>query len=77
MKGLVLVAPSAFSTDALPTVDLPMAIILPACDADVPTLDGQRYDELARFAPTLSCRRQPRSTASRSGSAPCTRLPAT
>lgn len=52
VQGLILVAPSVFSTDALPTVDLPIAIVLPACDADAFTLDGHLYYESARFAPT-------------------------
>jgi len=51
VQGLILMAPSVFSPDTLPAVDLPMAVILPACDSDVILLDGQRYFESARFDP--------------------------
>ena len=51
VQGLILMAPSVFSTDVLPTADLPMAVILPACDTDVINLDGQRYYESARLDP--------------------------
>jgi len=51
VQGLIMVAPSVFSTDALPTVDLPMALILPTCDSDVIGVDGQLYYESARFEP--------------------------
>ena len=54
VQGLILIAPSVFSTDALPTANLPMAVILPACDTDVILLDGQRYYESARFDPLHS-----------------------
>jgi hypothetical protein len=52
VQGLILVAPSVFTTDALPTVDLPVGVILPACDADATLLEGQLYYESARFDPT-------------------------
>jgi len=51
VQGLILLAPSVFSSDALPTVDLPMAVILPTCDSDVVNLNGQLYYESARFDP--------------------------
>ncbi len=51
VQGLILMAPSVYSTEVLPTDDLPIAIILPACDTDVIHLDGQRYYESARFDP--------------------------
>lgn len=51
VQGLILMAPSVYSTDVLPTADLPMAVILPACDSDVINLDGQRYYESARLDP--------------------------
>ena len=51
VQGVILMAPSVFSTDVLPTVDLPLAVILPACDSDVILLDGQRFYESARFDP--------------------------
>ena len=51
VQGLILMAPPVFSPEVLPAVDLPMAVILPACDSDVILLDGQRYYESARFDP--------------------------
>jgi hypothetical protein len=51
VQGLILLAPSVFSSDALPSVDLPMAVILPTCDSDVVNLNGQLYYESARFDP--------------------------
>lgn len=52
VQGLILMAPSVFSSEALPAVNLPMAVILPTCDDDVVNLDGQLYYESARFDPT-------------------------
>lgn len=52
VKGLILMAPPVFSTEALPTIDLPVTIILPTCDSDVINLDGQLYYESARFDPS-------------------------
>ena len=49
VQGLLLVAPPAIFTEALPTADLPIALILPTCDGDVRTLDGQKFYESARF----------------------------
>ena len=51
VQGLILMAPPVFSPEVLPAVDLPLAVILPACDSDVILLDGQRYYESARFDP--------------------------
>ena len=51
VQGLILMAPPVFSTEVLPAVDLPMAVILPSCDSDVILLDGQRFYESARFDP--------------------------
>jgi hypothetical protein len=48
--GLLLVAPSAVTVDA-PGSTVPTAVILPACDGDVASLDGQRYFEAQRLNP--------------------------
>jgi hypothetical protein len=50
VQGLILVAPSMISLDALPAADLATATILPACDQDVVDLAGQNYYESARLA---------------------------
>lgn len=49
VQGLILLAPPIVATDTLPVVDLPIALILPACDGDVFTMDGQKAYEAARF----------------------------
>jgi hypothetical protein len=51
VQGLLLIAPPVVFLDALPVVDLPTALILPTCDADVIGLDGQKFYESARFDP--------------------------
>jgi len=50
VAGLIFVAPPVLSIDTLPTVDLPFTVILPACDGDVNTLNGQLLYESARLA---------------------------
>jgi len=49
VDGLLLVAPPKIFVDALPMVDVPFSVILPACDTDVAGLDGQGFYESARF----------------------------
>lgn len=51
VQGLVLLAPPVISTEVLPAVDVPTALILPACDWDVILLAGQLLYESARFDP--------------------------
>jgi hypothetical protein len=48
-QGMVLLAPPIISTEVLPAVDVPTALILPACDWDVSLLAGQSLYESARF----------------------------
>ncbi len=49
VAGLIFVAPSLLTLDAIPTADVPFSVILPACDGDVTTLSGQGFYESARF----------------------------
>jgi hypothetical protein len=51
VQGLIQVAPSVVFADSLPVADMAIATILPACDQDLITLDGQRYYESARLDP--------------------------
>ncbi|HET6446765.1 MAG TPA: hypothetical protein VFI27_19530 [candidate division Zixibacteria bacterium] len=51
VQGLIHVAAPAAFIDSLPAVDLPTALILPACDWDVLALTGQQFYESARFDP--------------------------
>jgi hypothetical protein len=51
VQGMMLLAPAIFTTDALPAVDLPTALVLPTCDADVQNQGGQELYESARFDP--------------------------
>lgn len=48
VRGLVLLAPTAFARLAAPQAD--MVVVLPACDGDVSDLQGQQYLEVARDA---------------------------
>ena len=48
VAGLLLVAP-AFNNEGSTGSDVPLAVILPACDGDVMGLDGQHYYEAVRF----------------------------
>ncbi len=48
VRGLLQVAPSVSLVAPEPVPDLPLATILPSCDADVMGLEGQRYFEAAR-----------------------------
>ena len=49
--GLLLIAPAAASFYAPAESRMPMAILLPACDADVKEQEGQHFFEGARQAP--------------------------
>lgn len=49
VDGILFVASPKIFTDALPMVDVPFSIILPACDTDVLGLDGQGFYESARL----------------------------
>jgi hypothetical protein len=51
VQGLIMVAPAVTFADSLPTADVATAILLPACDQDLPNLDGQQYYEAARLDP--------------------------
>jgi dienelactone hydrolase/uncharacterized lipoprotein YbaY len=52
IQGLVLIAPPVSSgLDVAPSIDLPLALILPECDGDVAMLDGQHHIEVARLDP--------------------------
>ena len=51
VQGLIMLAPPIITTDVLPAVDLPTALILPACDWDVDLLAGQLLYESARLDP--------------------------
>ena len=48
IKGLVLIAPTAFGQNPVPGV--PVAVLLPYCDGDVSDLQGQAYVDAARDA---------------------------
>lgn len=48
VAGLLLVAP-ALNNEGSTGSDVPLAVILPACDGDVMGLDGQHYYEAVRF----------------------------
>ena len=48
VTGLLLVAP-ALNNDGSDGSDVPLAVVLPACDGDVMGLDGQHYYEAVRF----------------------------
>jgi dienelactone hydrolase len=48
VAGLLLVAP-ALNNEGSDGSDVPLAVILPACDGDVMGLDGQHYYEAVRF----------------------------
>jgi len=50
VRGLLLIAPAVVFVAPIPS-QVPMAAILPACDADVITQDGQYYYEAARLEP--------------------------
>jgi hypothetical protein len=49
VDALLFVAPPNLFAEALPMVDLPFFVVMPACDTDVVGLDGQGYYESARF----------------------------
>lgn len=49
VEGILLIAPPKLFLDALPMVDLPFSVIMPACDTDAVGLDGQGFYESARF----------------------------
>ncbi|MBP1467857.1 YbaY family lipoprotein [Candidatus Chloroploca sp. M-50] len=58
VRGLLLLAPMIETPlfqpvpfTAAPTLDLPLAVVLPSCDGDVGNLDGQHYVEAARIDP--------------------------
>ncbi|MFV9506146.1 MAG: chlorophyllase/cutinase-like alpha/beta fold protein [Oscillochloridaceae bacterium umkhey_bin13] len=52
IQSLLLIAPAADrALSFAPVPDLPMAVILPECDGDVASLDGQHYLEMARLDP--------------------------
>lgn len=46
VRGLVLVAPTAFATQ--PVIGIPTAVLLPTCDGDVSDLQGQTYLDRGR-----------------------------
>ncbi len=48
VRGVLLVAP-AHNTQGTTGTDVPLAVILPACDGDVIGLDGQQFYEAVRF----------------------------
>jgi dienelactone hydrolase len=48
VRGVLLVAP-AHNTEGTTGTDVPLAVILPACDGDVMGLDGQHFYEAVRF----------------------------
>lgn len=55
IRGLLLIAPAVIMFDpASGSSDVPMGIILPACDGDVVAQDGQFFYEGARLAPGQS-----------------------
>ncbi|MFN2188930.1 MAG: hypothetical protein ACK2T3_09200 [Candidatus Promineifilaceae bacterium] len=49
VDGIIFVAPANMFVDALPMVDVPFSVILPACDTDIAGLNGQGFYESARF----------------------------
>lgn len=49
VEGILFVAPANLFIAALPMVDVPFSVILPACDTDIAGLDGQGFYESARF----------------------------
>ena len=49
VTGILFVAPATMFVDALPMVDVPFSVILPACDTDIASLAGQGFYESARF----------------------------
>ncbi|HFE67037.1 MAG TPA: hypothetical protein ENJ93_07215, partial [Chloroflexi bacterium] len=49
VQGQLFLAPALSLLGTLPTVDLPTALILPSCDADIRDLGGQGFYESARF----------------------------
>lgn len=58
VAGILQVAPTLTYASSLPPPQVPLATILPACDGDVVSLDGQGYYESARLEPE----RQPGAT---------------
>jgi len=48
--GILMLAPAVTSVDPAGGLRVPLAIILPACDADVTNQDGQHFYEAARLA---------------------------
>lgn len=52
-RGLMLIAPPVSAgMDVAPPLDVPLALVLPACDGDVSFLEGQHYVESARLDPS-------------------------
>jgi hypothetical protein len=49
--GAILYLSPAYSPNVEPVPDVPMGVILPACDSDLSDLPGQRYYEAARLTP--------------------------
>ncbi|MCL4857850.1 MAG: hypothetical protein KJZ93_00520, partial [Caldilineaceae bacterium] len=54
VAGLLMIAPAVVSVDPTGGSHAPMALILPACDADVLFQEGQHFYEAARIAPSQS-----------------------
>lgn len=51
-RGLLLIAPPVpAGIDLTPPLDVPLAAVLPECDGDVSSLEGQHYVEAARLDP--------------------------
>ncbi len=50
VAGFILIAPPFKELELLPVVDLPFAVIMPACDGDVIDQRGQFFYESARLA---------------------------
>ncbi len=51
VDGVILLASSATSLEPAGGAPVPMAVILPACDGDIITQDGQHFYEEARLTP--------------------------
>lgn len=52
VAGLLLIAAAIITVDPAGGSSVPLAVVLPACDADVILHDGQHFYEAARLAPT-------------------------
>ncbi|MCX7790474.1 MAG: YbaY family lipoprotein [Chloroflexaceae bacterium] len=48
---LLLAPPVAGGFDSVPPLDVPLAVVLPECDGDVSSLEGQHHVEAARLDP--------------------------